>query len=193
LYCTYGLGCNRRTRNLEWWWWWWWWTNIAQCCLTGRNKPAGANLGLYQTRLYTSSTTRFSMNTPSLQRSWALGNLPVNAVPTNHRWTHASTNRLEVCEVLSTTRRVSTRIDLYRNNHPSTSGILQWLFQGVFQVYQWSKRFYYICIGFGLIVIFLSWFRYQQVSSAPANFPLSTPYSISTWDTSSFHFYLQCL
>ena len=25
LYCTYGLGCNRCTRNPRWWWWWWWW------------------------------------------------------------------------------------------------------------------------------------------------------------------------
>jgi len=23
LYYTYGLGCNRRTRNCRWWWWWW--------------------------------------------------------------------------------------------------------------------------------------------------------------------------
>ena len=27
--CTYGLGCNRRTRNPEWWWWWWWCKNLG--------------------------------------------------------------------------------------------------------------------------------------------------------------------
>ena len=39
MYCTYGLGCNRRTRNLEWWWWW--------CC----ELPTFATMKCYYVKL----------------------------------------------------------------------------------------------------------------------------------------------